>query len=145
MDIREATIVDIGEMHRTRIAVTENRLSDSAKVKLSDYEDFIRSQGKGWVCHVGGHIRGFGFINSSNGNIWALFVEPGYERQGIGRRLHDKMLEWAFAGGQNNLWLTSGAGTRAEGSYRRAGRREAGRTPEGEIRFELDRKNRDAS
>ena len=141
MNIREATIVDIDEMHRIRMAVTENRLSDPAKIKLSDYEDLIRSQGKGWVCHVEGHIRGFGFINSSNGNLWALFVEPGYERLGIGRRLHDRMLEWAFGGGQNRLWLTTEAGTRAEGFYRRAGWREAGRTPEGEIRFELSRKD----
>ena len=52
MEIREATIADIAEMHRIRLAVTENRLSDPVKVRLSDYEDIIRSQGKGWVSHV---------------------------------------------------------------------------------------------
>ena len=71
MDIREAMIVDIDEMHRIRMAVTENRLSGSARIKLSD---------KGWVCHIDGHIRGFAFINSSSGNLWALFEEPGYEK-----------------------------------------------------------------
>ena len=141
MEIREATIADIAEMHRIRMAVMENRLSDPAKVRLSDYEDLIRSQGKGWVSHVDGQIHGFGFINSFSNNFWALFVEPGYEKLGIGRRLHDRMLEWAFGSGQTNLWLTTAARTRAEGFYRRAGWRDTGRTPDGEIRFELSGKD----
>jgi hypothetical protein len=37
----------------------------------------------------------------------ALFVEPGYESCGIGRRLHDTMMEWFFAAGVPEVWSDS--------------------------------------
>jgi GNAT superfamily N-acetyltransferase len=38
-------------------------------------------------------------------NIWALFVAPGFEGQGIGRGLLDVMVTWLFAQGRDPVWL----------------------------------------
>ena len=35
----------------------------------------------------------------SGANVYALFVEPGYERQGIGRNLHNTMMGWFLVRG----------------------------------------------
>jgi GNAT superfamily N-acetyltransferase len=139
MQVHEATIADISDMHRIRLTVQENKLSDPGAVTPADYEDFIRTRGKGWVCRMDGCIRGFGFVNAGDGNVWALFVEPGYDKLGIGRRLHDTMLEWAFTRDRTALWLTTDPGTRAEGFYRKMGWRETNRMPCGQIRYELNR------
>ena len=65
-----------------------------------------------------------------------LFVHPDFDRQGIGRALHDVMLDWYFSQTTEPVWLSTAPGTRAEGFYRQAGWLETGRTKSGEVRFE---------
>jgi GNAT superfamily N-acetyltransferase len=67
----------------------------------------------------------------------ALFVRPGFERKGIGRKLHDTMLDWFFGRSAHTLWLSTEPNTRAEKFYRAAGWKETGRTKYGEVRFEM--------
>src|SRR5688572_7252005 len=123
-------------MHRIRMMVRENRLSEATRLRASDYTEILTS-GKGRVCRVGGAIRGFAVVEKSDGNIWALFVEPGFERMGIGRALHDAMVGWAFDHGATALWLTTDRATRAESFYRLQGWREAGSAGNVALRFEL--------
>ena len=132
-----ATRDDISEMHRIRLAVTENRLLNPDRVGQRDYESRLGLDGRGWIASVNGVTAGFAVADRSLGTIWALFVDPQHEGRGIGRRLHDAVVEWLFAAGAEWIWLSTEANTRAERFYRAAGWVSAGTQPNGEIRFEL--------
>ena len=120
MHIRIATPDDISAMQRIRLAVVENRLTRSV-ITEADYMKAIVETGRGWVAEVHDVTRGFAVGNRDTGNIWALFVEPGFEGRGIGRALHDAMLDWLQSQACARIWLTTEPGTRAERFYRRAG------------------------
>lgn len=137
MIFRSATEADIDGMHRVRMAVQENRLSDPLRVTHAMYREMLLEKGAGWVCEAEGEVAGFAIVDLSLSNIWALFVDPLFEKRGVGRQLHDLMLSWSFAAGQSKLWLSTDPGTRAEAFYRKAGWVETGIEQNGEIRFEL--------
>ena len=128
MLFREAQISDIPQLQVVRNAVLENTLSDPSLVTNYDVEDYISRRGKGWVCESNGIIIGSSIVSVIDKNIWALFVHPGYDKSGIGRRLHDGLLEWYFA--QTNE-------TRAEHFYRKAGWVESGTPGKEEIKFAM--------
>jgi GNAT superfamily N-acetyltransferase len=136
MKFRAATTADITDMHVVRVAVLENRLSNPALITPQDYEDFITHRGKGWVCEVDGRIVGFAIVDMVDHNVWALFVQPEYEGKGIGRKLHDIMMDWYFDQTDTTIWLGTAPGTRAEQFYRKAGWKEVGMHGK-EIRFEM--------
>lgn len=133
--LRQAVAADIPGMHRVRMTVQENRLG-STVVTEADYAPAIEKTGRGWVVEIDGEVVAFAVGNRTNGNIWALFVDPAHERKGYGRRLHDEMINWLREHGLAMLWLTTAPGTRAERFYEKAGWRRAGVTAKGEVRFE---------
>lgn len=139
MIIREARSTDIEQIQRVRNSVRENRLSDPALVSDADCAEFIHIRGKGWVCETGEKVIGFAIADLKEENIWALFIDPEYEKMGIGRQLHDTMLDWYFGQGKEWVWLSTAPDTRAEKFYRRAGWQENGIYGKGEIRFEMRR------
>ena len=138
VQIRTASDTDIPEMHRIRMSVRENRLSDPARVQPHDYRALLGDRGRGWVAEMEGRIVGFAVADRARANIWALFVDGAFERRGIGRALHDCMMDWLFAAGAERAWLTTELGTRAERFYRAASWRHVG-TENGEARYELSR------
>lgn len=125
-------------MHRVRLSVRENVLSSPARISAVDYVQVIEVTGRGWVVECDGAIVAFAVGNASNGNIWALFVEPAYEGRGYGRMLHREMIEWLSSQGLQRLWLTTDPDSRAARFYAAAGWCEAGISPCGELRYELD-------
>jgi GNAT superfamily N-acetyltransferase len=133
---REAQSADIKQMQVVRHLVKENTLSDPALVPDSDCEEYINVRGKGWVCETDGRIVGFAIADLKEHNIWALFIDPEFEKQGIGKKLHDMMLEWYFTQTQQTVWLGTAPGTRAEGFYRKAGWKDAGMHGK-EVKFEM--------
>src|SRR5687768_16648397 len=137
MIIREAVIGDIPQIQVVRNAVKENQLSDPALVPDKDVEDYMTRRGKGWVCEAGKRIVGFAIVSVKDRNVWALFIEPGHEKKGIGRLLHDEMMNWYFSQTTETIWLGTAPGTRAESFYRKAGWIEAGMHGKGEIKFEM--------
>jgi GNAT superfamily N-acetyltransferase len=140
MHIRLASVADIPGMHRVRMRVRENRLADPALIQPRDYEAMLTERGRGWVAETGGRIAGFAVADAGRCNVWALFVDPDAEGRGIGRRLHDAMMEWFFASaGAARVWLSTDPGTRAERFYRAAGWHHAGPEPNGEARYEMTR------
>lgn len=136
-----ATINDYSQLHRIRMAVRENQLSDPFRITQLDYESFLTLKGRGWVHTIHSIITGFVIIDLEKFNVWALFVDPVYEGRGIGRQLHDEMLNWYFREYRPTLWLSTSPGTRAEEFYRRSGWLDKGREPGGEIRFEMPAEN----
>lgn len=137
MIFREALISDIVGMHKVRVAVKENALSDPNLITPADYEEFITQRGKGWVCELDGTITGFAIVDLKENNVWALFVHPDHEQKGIGKQLHQLMLLWYFAQGKETIWLGTAPNTRAEFFYRKQGWKENGTHGKGEIKFEM--------
>lgn len=137
MIFREAKIEDIKQIQIVRNAVKENTLSNPDLVSDKDCEVFMFERGKGWVCEVDNRIVGFSIADLKENNIWALFVHPDYDKQGIGRHLHDLMLKWYFTQTSKNVWLGTAPGTRAEIFYKKAGWTEVGIHGKGEIKFEM--------
>lgn len=137
MRFREAHPADIPQIQIVRHSVRENVLSNPALVTDADCEDYLTRRGKGWVAEAAGRVVGFAIVSVLDRNVWALFVHPDFERQGVGKTLHDAMLAWYFAQTAEPLWLGTAPDTRAEGFYRRAGWQDTGLRPNGEIRFEM--------
>lgn len=137
MPIRPATIHDIDSMHAVRVAVRENALSNENLVRPQHYRALLQESGRGWVYEESDNVVAFGIADQARRHIWALFVAPGFERQGIGSQLLTAMVTWLFEQSREPVWLTTGRNTRAEHFYRVAGWRAVGAAAEGEIRFEL--------
>ena len=137
MQLREAHVDDIPDLHRIRVAVRENRLSDPGRITPADYMEFLFERGRGWVTLAGEVITGFAIVDLSANNVWALFVDPLFERQGFGLALHDQMLDWYFRQTKATLWLGTSPGTRAESFYEACGWNRIGLQPDGELRFEM--------
>ena len=137
MIFRKALINDISQIQIVRNSVMENILSDPSLVTDKDVEDFITRRGKGWVCEIDNRIVGFAIADLKDNNIWALFIQPGYEGKGIGKKLHDDMLHWYFNQSKETVWLGTSPSTRAESFYRKAGWRETGTHGKEELKFEM--------
>jgi len=137
MIFREATANDIPQIQIVRNSVKENQLSDPALVSDKDCEEYMTVRGKGWVCEVDTRIVGFSIADIKDNNIWALFIHPDFEGKGIGKKLHQLMLDWYFSQTQKTVWLGTAPGTRAEEFYKRAGWNIVGIHGKGEIKFEM--------
>jgi GNAT superfamily N-acetyltransferase len=137
MHFREAQPADIPAILAVRFSVTENVLRNRALVTAATTHDYLVRRGKGWVCETDGQVVGFAIADLQEHSICALFVRPEYMGHGIGKRLHQLMLDWYFTQTQVPVWLSTAPGTRAEEFYRRQGWRETGQTNSGEVRFEL--------
>jgi N-acetylglutamate synthase-like GNAT family acetyltransferase len=123
---REAALADEQAIFALRLSVRENVLRDPSRVTHADYVAYVSEIGKGWVAERAGEIIGFAFANRS-GLIWALFLRPGCEGQGIGKQLLQRCTAWLRAIGVREAFLDTGAGTRAEEFYRRQGWTEVAR------------------
>lgn len=141
MILREATIEDIDQMHVVRTSVKENQLSNPNLVTTKDCEEYLLTRGKGWVVMCGNVIVGFSIVDLVENNVWALFVHPSFERKGIGKMLHDEMINWYFTQTGKTIWLSTSANTRAEGFYKMAGWEQTGIQANGELKFELQAEN----
>lgn len=137
MIFREAKVSDIKQIQIVRNSVTENMLSNPNLVTDENCIEFITQRGKGWVCEIDKQIVGFSIVDLKNKNIWALFLKPEFEKQGIGRKLHNIMLDWYFDQTRTSVWLGTLPKTRAEMFYRKIGWTEIGTHGKGEIKFEM--------
>jgi GNAT superfamily N-acetyltransferase len=137
MIYREAKIEDIGQIQIVRNSVKENILSNPNLVTDKDCEIFLTIRGKGWVCEIDGKIVGFAIADLQDNNIWALFLQPEFEKKGIGKQLHKIMLDWYFTQTKHKVWLGTSFNTRAEYFYRKAGWQEVGIHGTREIKFEM--------
>lgn len=132
--IRVATRADLPRISEIRGTVRENVLSNPAKI--TDTVAYLIDRDGFWVFETDGHIHGFSSADPRDGSIFALFMGPASEGRGIARGLLAAACGHLAAAGHNRVWLTTGAGTRAERFYRQQGWTETGRTPDGEVRFE---------
>ena len=118
MLFRVAAVEDIQQIQIVRNAVKENVLSDPGLVTDNDCIEFITIRGKGWVCEIENKIVGFAIVDLKENNIWALFIDPSFEKRGVGRQLHDTMLDWYFTQTTETVWLGDRKSTRLNSSHR---------------------------
>ncbi len=137
MRFREASTTDIPQLQVIRHSVKENILSDPTLVTDELCALYLTERGKGWVCEVDGRVVGFSIVDLQEHNVWALFLLPEFEGQGIGKQLHRLLLDWYFGHTQKPIWLGTDPGTRAEQFYRGQGWREIGIHGKSELKFEM--------
>ena len=146
--LRVATPADVPALMRVRLSVRENVLSDPARVSVADCVRHMDALGRTWVVECSGDVVAFAAGRTTDGEIWALFVDPDHEGRGLGGRLHDTMVDWLFAQGLTRLQLGTTPGTRAEGFYRSRGwvtdqsSHGTAAHPGDEVRLVLDRQAR---
>jgi GNAT superfamily N-acetyltransferase len=139
--VREAIAEDLPAISRVRTSVHENHLSveqlrERGITNGSIAASFL-ADSKGWVAVRGQDIVAFAIADRAERSIFALFVLPDYEGQGLGSRLLDMALQWLRRNGITLVWLTTGAGTKAAGFYERRGWIATGRATHGDVRYEL--------
>lgn len=137
MILREATVEDILQIQTVRNTVKENTLSNPALVTDNDCVDFLTIRGKGWVYEIDEIIVGFAIVDLQDNNIWALFIHPDFEKQGIGKQLHNTMLNWYFTQTKTTVWLGTSPNTRAAEFYKLLGWQQVGMHGSKEIKFEM--------
>lgn len=127
MLIRIAGITDIADIFRVRISVNENKatMADLAKngITSESLPEMLSGQGRGWVAEIDGVTRAFAMADADNATIFALFVEPGFEGQNLGRNLMNEAEKWLAEMGGQQIWLETDSNTlvRANGFYRHTG------------------------
>lgn len=114
---RQANSDDIPAMSRIRLSVTENVLSDPRRITQEMYEEFLGKSGRGWVAESEGEVVAFCYADKVNASIWALFVKPGHEGQGLAKTLLKQAVAWLFEAGHDCVHLSTGANTRADRFY----------------------------
>ena len=124
-------------MQIVRNSVKENQLSNPTLIKNADYEQYLLSRGKGWICEVNNSVVGFAIVDLQENNIWALFVTPIYAEKGIGKKLHSIMLNWYFEKTQQTVWLGTAPNSRAEIFYTKQGWIKVGMHNNKEVKFEM--------
>jgi GNAT superfamily N-acetyltransferase len=135
--IRTATLADIPAMHAVRRSVRENRLGDPTRITEASYLPFVEARSIWVAMNTNDEIVGFSAIDPATESVWALFVDPEQEGAGIGRALHDAVLDWALRHGVRALWLETAPGTRAEQFYIKAGWKKKAESSADETRFEI--------
>lgn len=135
MRIRAARAADIPAMHALRTRVAENVLSDPSLVTEASYPLYLVRNGA-WVAETERGLAGFAILDVAGGSVWALFVAPEAEGTGIGRALHDRLIEGAIGHGLRRLVLTTAPRTRAERFYAEAGWTRTGVARTGELSLE---------
>jgi GNAT superfamily N-acetyltransferase len=136
---RLATDADIPAMAAIRLAVTENRLRDPGRITVAMYRDYLDGVGRSWVCEDDGVIAGFASADREQGSIWALFIDPAREGQGIGKRLLALAVEDLFEQGHEQIVLSTSADTRADIFYESQGWERGKMKDDIEVQYSLQR------
>ena len=136
MNFRQATTEDIPQIQIVRNSVKENQLSNPNLIPDNLVEEFITKRGEGFVCEIDDKIVGFSIVDFVENNVWALFILPNFEGKGIGKKLHQLMLDEYFSQTKETIWLSTEAYSRAETFYKKQGWKNTG-FHGNEVKFEM--------
>jgi hypothetical protein len=107
MTISEAFPGVIKQIQTVRNPVTENTLSDPSLITDNDCNEFISKREKGWVVKSTVTSSVFQLLTYNAIIFGHFFVCTEFEKSGIGRRLHDIMLDWYFSQTNGKVWLST--------------------------------------
>jgi GNAT superfamily N-acetyltransferase len=134
-ELRPARPADIPRLIEIRAAVRENRL-ERLVIGTEEYRPYV-GDGRCWVAEQDGTIQGFAALDAEAASVWALFVGPEAEGNGLGRALLDRLILEARQRGLPTLTLETAAGTRAEHVYLQAGWQLISRDPNDTLHLRL--------
>ena len=142
MKLRSASVSDVETLFDIRCSVTENYQSREELAMLDiTVESVAEMIASGdyitFIAEKDGLPVGFTMAQISEGYLFACFVRPEFEGQGIGRALMTAGEEGLGSTGVKQAWLSTGSekGLRASGFYRHLGWIDAGYLEDGQIRF----------
>jgi ribosomal protein S18 acetylase RimI-like enzyme len=122
--IRDAAEEDIPAIFEVRTSVRENHLSVEQMAELGitneTIRQFLRKEPCIWVAVHEEHIVGFSMGDAADACVFAAFVRPEWEGQGIGRRLMERAEAFLFER-HSLIWLHTDGSSRAAGFYERLG------------------------
>lgn len=125
--IRAIEPADIPDLFRVRTVTDENRLTLEELARLGINEQSVAEKllgtFKGWLCEDHGTVVGFAMGDRSTGEMWVIAVLPSHIHRGIGGALLEKVDNWLFSEGCQELWLTTDIdpSLRAYGFYLKRG------------------------
>ncbi len=138
--IRPATKEDVAAILEVRFSVRENVITPSRLQELGINEESLaeglEKDYSGYCAEQDGRIVGFSMADRSVGSIFALFVRPEVEGQGLGTRLLAAAMRDLWASGHARIILSTEPQTRAFQFYVRHGWRHVGYTSDGEAKLE---------
>ena len=109
--------------------VTMEQLKADYDTTPESVAEAMQSHVKGWLCEDSESVVGFSMGDGSTGEVLVVAVLPNYKGNGIGRTLMERVQDWLFSEGHEEIWLitTPDPGTRAYGFYRKLGWQATGR------------------
>lgn len=142
--IRLATQADIDTLFAIRTAVVQNHLSREQMADLGItpqvLADSMREAPCVWIAEVDGLPAAFSMVDLEGGEVFAMFVQPGYEGRGLGRQLMAVAEAALFEKHQTLFLVTDGRDEiRANGFYQRLGWSQVGRVDGDDVRYEKSR------
>ncbi|OLS63127.1 GNAT family N-acetyltransferase [Pseudomonas putida] len=144
LELRVATPADVETLFEIRTSVTQNHLSREQMAGLGITAEVLASiletEPCAWIAHQDGVAVGFAMVDGEAGEVFALFIRPGFEGLGIGRGLM-RLAEAYLFRNHERIWLVTdgNADIRANGFYQRLGWELVGRVDERDVRYEKDR------
>ena len=122
--IRDAAETDIPAIFEVRTSVRENRLSTEQMAAMGITHQTIlealHQEPCIWVAAYQDLVVGFAMGKAEDACLFALFVRPEWEGQGIGRRLMARAEAFLFERSPS-IWLHTNGMSRAAGFYERLG------------------------
>lgn len=141
INIRQALISDVEDIFIVRTSVIENHLSREEMRQMGITEsvvsEMLEQKSCAWVAVDNGEIVGFSMILPDEGCLFAAFVLPDYENQGIGRGLVIIAEEELFKH-RDCIWLETAKNSRAVKFYKHLGW--GNETDVGEVDVRLEKK-----
>ena len=142
MNLRSASASDAEMLFCIRCSVTENHQSREELASLGITGESVKEMivSGDYVTTIADKDErpvGFTMAQISEGYVFACFVRPEFEGQGIGHALMDAAEEGLRKAGVKQAWLSTGPGQdlRAIGFYRYLGWADNGYLEDGQIRF----------
>lgn len=140
--IRLANLADIDAIFDIRTSVHENHLSREQLAAMGispiTVRQAILEAPCAWIAEVNGAPVGFSMADVEDVCVFAAFVLPGFEGNGLGRRLMEQAETFLFQHHQT-IWLETAQASRACGFYRHLGWQPVKNLTEGDVRFEKSR------
>lgn len=122
--VRPARPGDTAALFDVRTSVHENHQGVEELAGLGITPDSISAMIEAapcaWVAVADGGIAGFAMIDDDRGTLFAVFVRPEWEGQGIGRALIAQAEQVLFVN-HPTIWLETGRDSRAASAYRHLG------------------------
>ncbi|WP_374045681.1 acetyltransferase [Massilia sp. YIM B04103] len=142
--VRLATPADIPILFEVRTSVLQNHLSRGQMVEwgvtLETTRQLMEQSPCIWGGEVNGEVVAFATADVEGGSVFAMFIRPGFEGLGLGRRLMAEVEALLFRH-HALIWLeTDGRDpVRANGFYLKLGWTLAAELAEGDVRYEKRR------